>query len=161
MNLFERLKNIFYKNKIKQLPQPIKNNTENKNGDTFVNKLKIENDPFSKLLSPDTIKRIDIDEELKPIFKDIIIKIRNYFIKNDLISTKDYDDFFEKFLLDRKLKIRFSKENELINYTGGIYIKDKNVILMEPNIQRNKVFAHTLCHEFLHFLVMADSNKLN
>ena len=145
MNLFERLQNIFYKNKIKQLPQPIKNNTENKNGDTFVNELKIENDSFSKLLSPDTIKRIDIDEELKPIFKDVIIKIRNYFIKNDLISTKDYDGFFEKFLLDRKLKIRFSKENELINCTGG-YIKDKNVILMESNIQRNKVFAYTLCH---------------
>ena len=161
MNLFERLKNIFYKNKIKQLPQPIINNTEDKKGNTFVNELKIENDPFSKLLSPDTMKRIDIDEELKPIFKDVIIKIRNYFIKNDLISTKDYDDFFEKFLLDKKLKIRFGKENELPNHSGGIYIKDENAILMEPNTQKNKVFALDLCHEFLHFLVMADSNKLN
>lgn len=162
MNLFERLKNIFYKNKIKQLPQPIINNTEDKKGDTFVNELKIENDPFSKLLSPDTMKRIGIDEELKPIFKDVIIKTRNYFIKNDLMSAKDYDNFFEKFLLDKKLTIRFGKENEVPNYAKGIYIKDENVILMEPNVQRNKVFAHDLlCHEFIHFLVMADSNKLN
>lgn len=134
-----------------------KSRIENTQRNNFLQNLEINTDPFSKLLRDENMKRINIDEKLQPYFKNIIIKIRNYFIKNDLMYVKNYDEFFSEYLFDSKLTIRLASKDELPVHARGKYEKDKNQILISEGL----VSPYVLCHEFIHFLVMADSNKLN
>ncbi len=154
MNIFYKLKNFFTRGKIRQIPEP----KPIKKDKMCMDYLKIEEDPFSKLLKDENIQRINIDKELIPIFKDSIRKIRDYFIKNDFMSVKNYDEFFEKYLLDGKLTIRLSNKDEFNNKgTGGEYKKQQNEIVIDTK----SINVGALCHEFIHFLVMADSKKLD
>ena len=60
----------------------------------------LQNDnPFLNLLNEDVIKNIKIDSELIPAFKIVISKINDYFSKNGLMNIKDWDIFFERFLI--------------------------------------------------------------
>lgn len=157
MNLLDRIKTFFSKNKSKQLPEPTKHKIETNRDTSYLQSLKIKDDPFSKLLSDENMGRINIEKELYPLFKEEISKIRDYFIKKDFMSVKNYDEFFAKYLLDGKLEIRLASEDEMPANSAAIYIKDKNQFLI------HEVFGnfHDVCHELIHFLIMADSNKLN
>lgn len=121
----------------------------------------LQNDnPFLNLLNEDVIKNIKIDSELIPAFKIVISKINDYFSKNGLINIKDWDSFFERFLITNNSEQiciilgKISKNGEPI---GGEYSKDKKIIAINPTNSN----INSLCHEFIHFLVMHDSNSLN
>ena len=55
--------------------------------------------PFLELLKPENLSKIKIDKRLIPIFKVVIYKIGDYFIKNGLMDIKDWKSFFDKYLL--------------------------------------------------------------
>lgn len=160
MNILKKINEFLFKPKKHALPEPKTQLAEGEGKQTqqyvFKKSLETKNDAFSKLLRPENMARINIDEELRPLFEDMIIKIRDYFVQNDLMSVKDFEDFFEKHLLDGKLIIRLGNENELPFGAGAMYTKgeDKGEIVISEKSRK----SHDLCHEFIHFLTMADSD---
>lgn len=123
----------------------------------------ISQTPFLRILEPENLSKIEIDEKLVPAFRVVILKINDYFMENGLMDAKDWDSFFDDYLLkevDKPFKISIRKEMFSSNSCAvGEYIKEDRSI----NIKYfdNKNFESILCHEFIHFLVMADSNSLN
>ena len=85
--------------------------------------------------------------------------MRDYFIKKDLFSAKDFQAFFDNYLLNNNLEIRQGTEEEIPAGAGAIYDKQNKRILLS-GLGSNESQVHTLCHEFIHFMVMGDSNKL-
>ena len=116
----------------------------------------IENSPFLELISDENIKKLKIENDLIDEFKSIIKKIDKFFKENNLMDVKDWRSFFNKYLLtnsDEQVSIGFKEYTN--NSWGGCYNKNDKMISVR---KENK---NTLCHEFIHFLVMHDSNSLN
>lgn len=111
--------------------------------------------PFLKLLEPENLSKINIDAELIPIFKKVIIKINDYFIENDLMDAKDWDSFFEKYLLTPNDSQHHIKKDPQCRTkcAHGEYSRDIKEIIV------TSVDSKILCHEFIHFLVMADRTE--
>ena len=115
----------------------------------------VKQSPFLKLLEPENLSKINIEAELIPIFKKVIIKINDYFIENDLMDAKDWDSFFEKYLLtpnDSQHSIKKDPQCRTKCACGEYYRDSKEIIV-------TSVDSKILCHEFIHFLVMADRTK--
>ena len=121
----------------------------------------VQNDnPFLNLLRDDTLKKIKIDSELIPVFKIVISKINDYFIKNGLMNIKDWNTLFHTYLLTEnssQYHIRLSNF-ENMEKLGGLHDKQNSEILIRYNSPEE--LCETLCHEFIHFLVGADSTYL-
>ena len=117
------------------------------------------NKPFLNLTNDDIIERIDIDERLIPYFKRVMKAIQSFFEANDYLSVKDYETYFEKYILttDENQKMSFRVDNNL-GIVGGFYNKAERKIVINFDISEDSVF-HTLCHEFIHFLVMHDGES--
>ena len=126
-----------------------------------------KDNPFLYLTNDDVIKNIKIDSELIPAFKIVMAKINDYFSKNGLMIVKDWNSFLERFLINDGPEQVSIKGEILSNETyGGIYLKKENKIkvnLYDPNSETISFtyLCNSLCHEFIHFLVMHDSNSLN
>ena len=118
----------------------------------------IQNDnSFLKLLDEETIKKIKIDSELIPAFKIVISKMNDYFSRNGLMDVRDWNNFFERFLITNNSEQVCIKVGHISDDTvGGEYSKDKKIIAVSKPDDKD-----TLCHEFIHFLVMHNSNSLN
>ena len=118
---------------------------------------KQNNSPFLGLLREENLQKIQIDDELIPTFKVVIYKIDEFFKKNKLLDCKDWNTFFEKFLLspsEEQLSIVLYKRNTE-EPIGGEYNKEDKIL----SVSNNNI--NSLCHEFIHFLVMHDSNSFN
>lgn len=118
---------------------------------------------FIDLLSDDNIKRISIDPRLIVPFKNVMIKMQEYFNANGYTTQRNYKDFFEKFLLSEiidKLKIIVDNEPSKIG-ASGIYRhnNEKQEIHIDERYLNTQEVESTLCHEFIHFLVMRDLSK--
>lgn len=118
---------------------------------------------FIDLLSDNNIKRISIDPRLIVPFKNVMIKMQEYFNANGYTTQRNYKDFFEKFLLSEiidKLKILVDNEPSKIG-ASGIYRhnNEKQEIHIDERYLNTQEVESTLCHEFIHFLVMRDLSK--
>ena len=121
-----------------------------KNMETNVNQ-----SPFLKLLEPENLSKINIDAELVPIFKEVILKINDYFNENDLMDSKDWDSFFEKYLLtpsDSQYQIKKVLHCYVKNACGQASTETKEIMV-------TSIDSKILCHEFIHFLVEANRPK--
>ena len=58
--------------------------------------------PFLDLLKEQNLTKIKIDKELIPIFKIVIAKLSDYFLRNNLMSVKDWKSLFHTYLLNNK-----------------------------------------------------------
>lgn len=120
--------------------------------------------PFLNLLNDENINKIKIDEELIPVFKEVITKMSEYFLKNNLMNVRDWNAFFERFLLtnnEEQIQIKFCSTSETIEPIGGEYCKKEKTIYINRIYNNKNGLRSALCHEFIHFLVMHDSNSLN
>ena len=123
------------------------------------------NDAFLNLLKPENLKKIKIDDRLIPIFKIVINKINNFFIKGGYIKAKEWNSFFDKFLLtenDNQYSIILDEMPEDYFYASGLFSKTEKKIrvdIRDYNENNFKFLCHELCHEFIHFLVMTESNN--
>ena len=111
--------------------------------------------PFLRILEPENLSKIKIDDELIPAFRTVILKINDYFIENDLMDVKDWDSFFEKYLLTEDKNQNCIKV--WTDFTGeicGEYKQEEKQIRVLTNNRSNEEICHYLCHEIVHFLVM-------
>lgn len=121
----------------------------------------IMNNPFLNLLKEENLNKIKIDKELISVFKIVIAKMSDYFLQNNLIDAKDWNSIFQTYLLtknDSQYTIKYGNFEDM-EWCGGKYVKKDFKILIKEN--RPETLYETLCHEFIHFLVMVDSNSLN
>ena len=130
-----------------------------------VNVVNIQVDnPFLDLLKEQNLTKIKIDKELIPFFKIVISKISDYFSQNNLINVKDWKSFFNSFLLtnnNEQIYIKLGSIGENVEPIGGEYSKEKKVIAINQINSNSDMLCSSLCHEFIHFLVMHDSNSFN
>ena len=116
---------------------------------------------FINLLKDENFNRIIIDSRLEDSFKRVMQKIQSYFNANGYTSQRDYTDFLEKYLLsdDRtKLQIEANNEPSKIGADGFYWPRreEHQVIYIDESQLKlsNEDLDSTLCHEFIHFLVM-------
>lgn len=117
--------------------------------------------PFLDLLKEQNLTKIKIDKELIPIFKIVIAKLSDYFLRNNLMSVKDWKSLFHTYLLTEnndQYHIKFGNF-ENMEKLGGLYCQQNSEILIRPNMDSDEL-CETLCHEFIHFLVHLDSTYL-
>ena len=117
--------------------------------------------PFLDLLKEQNLTKIKIDKELIPFFKIVIAKLSDYFLRNNLISVKDWKSLFHTYLLtenNKQLHIKFGNF-ENMGELRGLYNQRNSEILIKPNMDSDEL-CEILCHEFIHFLVHLDSTYL-
>ncbi len=115
----------------------------------------MEKRPFLYLTQADVLDKINIDSRLVGAFVNVMIKMDAYFLENGYYELKDYRKFFEEFLIDKEFSIQCNKEPSN-NGANGFYYKFKNVIVIDVSCLNTKNLESTICHEFIHFLVMHD-----
>lgn len=118
---------------------------------------------FTNLLIDKNLNRMIIDQELIESFKRVINKIQVYFNTNGYTSQRNYENFFEKYLLqDTKGKLYFQVSDEPSKIgANGFYRhgKDgKNIIVIDKSVLKMDLeyIDSILCHEFIHFLIMRE-----
>lgn len=119
----------------------------------------MEDNSFIKLTEEGTLEKINIDSRLVDSFKSVMKKIQDYFNANGYTSQRNYKEYLEKFLLnsgDKNMRIYVDKIESI--FLGGFYDKLEHEICINENILNSKQenLDSTLCHEFIHFLVMHD-----
>lgn len=120
-----------------------------------------EKNSFVELLKKENFERLAIDEDLAPSVKRVLTRIQAFFDANSYSENKDYADLLKNCLIedsDEKLSIRYA---ELSGGVAGHYIHGKDFKNQRIEINKNISEAmaetesdQTLCHEFIHFLVM-------
>ncbi len=116
--------------------------------------------PFLDLLKPENLSKINIDEELIPIFKVVINKINDYFSKNGLLDMKNWKIILEDYLLennrDKHAIVSEDIDNSKAKSThcrAGYYDWHLKRIVVDSKHINDQAIYRILCHEFLHFLV--------
>ena len=117
---------------------------------------------FMNFIKDTVISKINIDSRLIPSFKRVMEKIQNYFNDKGYVKDRNYQEYLEKYLIN-------SKENNLkievkeITKKGvlGFYQKSQNRICINNTTLNSDDLDATLCHEFIHFLVMHGLTKDN
>lgn len=115
----------------------------------------MEKRPFLYLTQADVLDKINIDSRLISAFVNVMKKMDAYFLANGYYELKDYRKFFEDFLIDKEFSIQCNNEPSM-NGVGGFYDRLKNVIVIDERWLNTKNLESTICHEFIHFLVMHD-----
>lgn len=127
----------------------------------------MSNNSFVNLLKEEKIKNINIDSRLIDSFKRVMNKLQVYFDANGYTSQRNYEEFFEEYLLKEmpdKLKIVVSCEPSKIGADG--FYRHRNLI-QEIHVDEfcldygNEYLDSVLCHEFIHFLVMRGLDKID
>ena len=118
----------------------------------------MEDKSFVDLLSEENLSKINIDPRLVDSFKRVIKKMQVYFNSNGYTSERNYQEFFNEYLLNpdssKNLSFFLNDEPSKIG-AGGFYTNDgKRICIDESNTRTNENLDSTLCHEFIHFLVM-------
>lgn len=111
---------------------------------------------FSRILNNDLMNKVDIDPRLIENFKRVLIKIQKHFNEHGYNHVIDYTKLLDDYLLsDSKLKLKIEISDEPRKHGWvGLYNFKKNKIIIDDSILDNQdKLEHTLCHEFIHFLV--------
>ena len=114
------------------------------------------NSAFDDLTKKENLDKINIDKRLIPSFVSVMKKMQNYFSRKGLMNANNYAFLFEKFLItddkNNKFSIKFSRFNST-DY--GCYIHHERKIFINNSIKEDMIES-VLCHEFIHFLLLAD-----
>lgn len=118
----------------------------------------MEDKSFINLLTEENLAKINIDPRLVDSFKRVMKKMQVYFNSNGYTSERDYQTFFNEYLLNpdntKNLSLFLNDEPSKIG-AGGFYTSDgKRICIDESNSRKDENLDSTLCHEFIHFLVM-------
>ena len=118
----------------------------------------MEDKSFINLLTEENLAKINIDPRLVDSFKRVMKKLQVYFNSNGYTSERDYQAFFNEYLLNpdntKNLSLFLNDEPSKIG-AGGFYTNDgKRICIDESNSRKDENLDSTLCHEFIHFLVM-------
>ena len=101
----------------------------------------------------DNVDKLDMDDELKPLFIECMDLIEDYFEKHDLLDCYDFKTFFDKYLInDSDEKIKFivrERNNDTYGGFHSYYMKNEYYLKMN----RDELNPHKFCHEFIHLLV--------
>lgn len=121
--------------------------------------------PFQKLINNIDKVNFDCDEKYKEEYKrallNVLARLDDYFVKNDLYKCRDYDNLIaQNILLEnfyRQDKLTFSimpdDEKTMFYRTKASYNWDENKISMNPVMMFKGIDTEaTLCHEIFHFL---------
>lgn len=123
----------------------------------------MQDESFVYFTQDDILSKIDIDPRLVDSFKRVMAKLQDYFNANGYTSQRNYKEYIEKYLLnsdDKNMRFYINKlEKEGIGgfFAGGVKFGGKrNEICINESIlkQSPELLDSTLCHEFIHFLVM-------
>lgn len=115
----------------------------------------MEKRPFLYLTQADVLDKINIDSRLISAFVTVMKKMDEYFLANEYYELKDYRKFFEEFLIGKEFSIQCNNEPSKMGCLG-FYCKLKNVIVIDVSSLDSNCLESTICHEFIHFLVMHD-----
>ena len=118
---------------------------------------------FLNLTTEENINKIKIDEELIPPFKKIMRNFQEYFNYMGYTNTRDYKEFFDKYILSKypisNMKFVVNDKPYLRNATG-LYDYEKSRITIDKSLLDNPTdVVDTFTHEFIHFLVMHNVRK--
>ena len=118
----------------------------------------MEDKSFINLLTEENLAKINIDPRLVDSFKRVMKKMQVYFNSNGYTSERDYQAFFYEYLLNpdntKNLSLFLNDEPSKIG-ADGFYTNDgKRICIDESNSRKDENLDSTLCHEFIHFLVM-------
>lgn len=118
----------------------------------------MEDKSFVTLLSEDNLSRINIDSRLVDSFKRVMKKMQVYFNSNGYTFERNYQEFFNEYLFNpdssKNLSFFLNDEPSKIGAGGFYTIDGKKIYIDESNTITNENLDSTLCHEFIHFLVM-------
>ncbi len=117
----------------------------------------MEDASFIYFTDDSILEKIDIDPRLVDSFKRVINKIQSYFNANGYTAERNYKEYLEEFLLNSSEKnLRFYVNKIEPANVVGFYDKEKHEICINVNrLNRStETLDATLCHEFIHFLVM-------
>lgn len=117
----------------------------------------MEDTSFLSFTEDSIIDKIDIDPRLIDSFKRVMKKIQEYFNANGYTSQRNYKEYLERFLLNSgEQNMRFYVNKIEPKIVGGFYNRWKHEICInEDRLNRSiESLDSTLCHEFIHFLVM-------
>ena len=117
----------------------------------------MEDTSFLSFTEDSIIDKIDIDPRLIDSFKRVMKKIQNYFNANGYTSQRNYKEYLERFLLnsgEQNMRFYINKIDPV--NVGGFYNKHRHEICINEDILNRSIetLDSTLCHEFIHFLVM-------
>lgn len=116
----------------------------------------MEDKSFLYLTNDDILSKINIDPRLIDSFKRVMEKMQDYFNANGYTSERNYQEFFEKYLLNsRKNNFKIYADKISEKNLLGFYCKSRNEIRIQENLLNsdNEILDHTLCHEYIHFIV--------
>lgn len=111
---------------------------------------------FIELTRYDNLSKIQIDSRLIPVFTNVMQRIQAYFNEHNYTKNYNYHNLIEQEILSnknsKKLCIKCYNTGNSIN---GFYdLKNKLIVVNERLLyESSKNCEHTLCHEFIHFLV--------
>jgi len=117
----------------------------------------MKDNSFLYFTKDEVIEKIDIDPRLVDSFKRVMIKLQEYFDANDYTLDRNYKEYIKRFLIDSGNENLRLYINSLDNpNVGGFYSRDNNEICINENrLEKSKdSLDATMCHEFIHFLVM-------
>jgi len=107
----------------------------------------------------ENIDKVNIDDVLKPTFKEVLKLLQNYFEKNNLLDVKDYSKFFDDFLIgEGKSAIQFIPSSTTKRH-NNYNVNTKNIEIIDwsnefgTSYEMNQNSIHNMLHEFIHFLV--------
>ena len=112
---------------------------------------------FLNLITDENMSKINIDPRLIESFKRVMNTIQEYFNANGYTEQRDYQAFFNEYLLnpDNSKNLSILMVDEIQKGTFGYYTSDGKKICINSSIEKNDwSLDATLCHEFIHFLVM-------
>ena len=116
----------------------------------------MEDNSFIYFTQDDIINKIDIDPRLLDSFKRVMTRIQKYFNEKGYTKDRDYKTFLEKYFLALdKRRFKFVVEGNMTGGMQGYYNRFNKIAINEKLLsQRPSMLDETLCHEFIHFLVM-------
>ena len=117
----------------------------------------MEDNSFVYFTQDDVLKNIDIDPRLVESFKRVMTRLQKYFNEKGYTKDRDYREYLEKYLLKSNDKsISIQVEDNMQPGVGGYYYKLKcKIRINEEKLKcAEEELDITLCHEFIHFLVM-------
>lgn len=112
---------------------------------------------FIYFTKEEVISKLDIDSRLVDCFKRVMRKMQIYFNANGYTSERNYKDYIEKhFINSGTNNMRIYVDKLDINGLQGFYNPNKNCICIREELlnKSDEELDSTLCHEFIHFLVM-------
>lgn len=114
---------------------------------------------FLYFTQDEIISKMNIDSRIQDTFKNVFMKIQDYFNQKGYTDERNYYNFLSEIMLDPEspFSIKIDDTHFLISEFEGRHDFYKNEILLNINNLQSNSLEHILCHEIVHFL----SSKLS